>query len=167
MSNEARIQALEDQLGRMQDIRAIEQLKYQYASCCDRGYDPEGIAALFIDDGVWVVNGVGGDVTGRDAIRGHFRDLSQSISWALHFMIAPQVELSKDRQSATGKFYLLCLCTIAKIDDPATNDAVVLTLNYVDQFVKRGDRWLFKELRGTMHQASNWELGWVKQQWRP
>ena len=89
MPNEARIQALEDQLGRMQDIRDIEQLKYHYASCCDRGYDP------------------------------------------------------------------------------ATNDAVVLTLNYVDQFVKRGDRWLFKELRGTMHQASNWELGWVKQQWRP
>ena len=52
MSDETRIQALEDQLGRLQDIRAIEQLKYQYASCCDRGYDPEGIAALFIDDGV-------------------------------------------------------------------------------------------------------------------
>lgn len=32
MSNEARIQALEDELGRLQDIRAIEQLKYQYAN---------------------------------------------------------------------------------------------------------------------------------------
>ena len=167
MSNEARIQALENELGRLQDIRAIEQLKYRYAACCDRGYDPEAIAALFIDDGIWVVNGVGGDVAGREAIRAHFRDLSQSIPWALHFVIAPQVELSQDRQSATGKFYLLCLCTIAQTHNSAENDAVVLTLNYADQFIKRGDHWLFKELRGTMHQASNWELGWVKQQWRP
>ena len=166
MSNEARIQALEDQLGRLQDIRAIEQLKYQYATYCDHGYDPEGIAALFTDDGMWVVNGVGGDVTGGEAIRKHFRELSQSISWALHFMIAPQVALANDRQTAVGSFYLLCLCTIAKTAAPTENDAVVLTLNYVDQFVKRGDRWLFKELRGTMHQASTWELGWVKQQWR-
>lgn len=107
MSNEARIHALEDQLGRLQDMRAIEQLKYQYATYCGQGYDPEGIAALFTDDGVWVVNGIGGDVTGGEAIRKRFRQLSKSISWALHFMIAPQVELANDRQTAVGKFYLL------------------------------------------------------------
>ncbi len=167
MTSEARIQALEDQLGRLQDIRAIEQLKYRYANYCDNGYDPEGIASLFTPDGVWVVNGVGGDVAGAEAIRKHFRELSRSISWALHFMIAPQVNLADDRQSAVGKFYLLCHCTIAKTGEPREHDAVVLTLNYVDRFVKQGGCWLFKELRGTMHQASTWELGWVKQQWRP
>ena len=167
MSTEARLQALERELGRLHDIRAIEQLKYRYANYCDNGYDPEGIASLFIPDGVWVVNGVGGDVAGAAAIREHFRELSKSISWALHFMIAPQVEVADDGQSTIGKFYLLCHCTIAKSDKPADNDAVVLTLNYVDQFVKRNGQWLFKELRGSMHQASTWELGWVKQQWRP
>jgi uncharacterized protein (TIGR02246 family) len=167
MSIEDRVAALENELGRLQDIRAIEQLKYRYAGYCDNGYDPDGIASLFLEDGVWVVNGVGGDVAGRDAIRSHFRELSKTISWALHFMMAPHVELSSDRKTAVGKFYLLCLCTIAKTDAPAENDAVVLTLNYVDQFVKVGEQWLFKELRGTMHQASSWELGWVKQQWRP
>lgn len=166
MSNEARLQALEEELGHMRDVRAIEQLKYRYANYCDNGYDPEGIASLFTPDGIWVVNGVGGDVAGADAIRRHFRELSKAISWALHFVIAPQVELAHDRQSAVGKFYLLCHCTIARTDAPQENDAVVLTLNYVDQFVKQGERWLFKELRGTMHQASTWELGWVKQQWR-
>ena len=167
MSDEARLTALERELGTLRDIRAIEQLKYRYANYCDNGYDPHGIASLFTPDGVWVVNGVGGDVTGAEAIRQHFRELSKSISWALHFMMAPQVELAEDGLSAVGKFYLLCHCTIAKTDSPHENDAVVLTLNYVDQFVKRDGQWLFKELRGTMHQASTWELGWVKQQWRP
>jgi uncharacterized protein (TIGR02246 family) len=167
LSVEARIEALEDELGRLKDIRAIEQLKYEYAGYCDNGYDPAGIASLFTPDGVWVVNGVGGENAGREAIRAHFAELSKAITWALHFMIAPQVALSADRQTAVGKFYLLCFCTIVQTDDLSQSDAVVLTLNYVDQFVKDGDRWLFKELRGTMHQASTWELGWVKQQWRP
>lgn len=167
MSVEARLAALEEELGRLQDIRAIEQLKYEYAGYCDNGYDPEGIASLFTEDGVWVVNGVGGDVAGKDAIRTHFTELSKAITWALHFMIAPRVELAPDRQTAVGHFYLYCMCTIKKTDDPSQSDAVVLTLNYTDQFVKQDGRWLFKELRGTMHQASTWELGWVKQQWRP
>lgn len=167
MSDEARLQALERELGRLRDIRAIEQLTYRYANYCDNGYDPQGIASLFTPDGVWVVNGVGGDVAGADAIRQHFRELSKSISWALHFIIAPQVDLADDGMSAVGRFYLLCHCTIARTDQPDESDAVVLTLNYVDQFVKQDGQWLFKELRGTMHQASTWELGWVKQQWRP
>ena len=167
MPLEARVAALEAELSRLRDIRAIEQLKYRYAGYCDDGYDPQGIASLFTEDGLWVVNGIGGDVVGRDAISEHFRTLSGTISWALHYVTAPQVELADDGVNAVGRFYLLCLCTVAQTEKPDENDAVILTLNYVDKFVKRGDDWFFTELRGTMHQASNWELGWVRQQWRP
>lgn len=167
MSIDARVARLEDELGRLQDIRAIEQLKYRYAGYCDHGYDPDGIASCFTPDGVWVVNGVGGDVAGHDAIRAHFSALSKSISWALHYVVAPQVELAADRMTAVGHFYLLCLCTIAREDGSSEKDAVILTLNYTDRFVKHDGRWLFTELRGTMHQASNWDQGWVRQQWRP
>ena len=167
MSDETRIAKLEHELGRLTDIRAIEQLKYRYASYCDKGYDPSGIASCFTPDGVWVVNGVGGDVAGHDAIRAHCCELAKTISWALHFVVAPRVELASDRTSAVGHFYLLCLCTIARSGEAAEKDAVILTLNYTDKFVKRGDHWLFTELRGTMHQASNWDMGWVKQPWRP
>jgi len=158
---------LVQRLVRLEDVRAIEQLKYKYAAYCDDSYDPEGIASLFTEDGRWVVDGEGGTMTGHDEIKAHFRALSEKITWAQHYMIAPKVELSEDGRSAVGRFYLLCLCTIERTDDPAEKDAVILTLNYTDQFVKRDGTWYFQELLGSTHQVSNWDQGWVKQQFRP
>ncbi len=42
---EERLQSLEDQ-------EAIRRLKMHYARFCDAGYDPDGIASLFMEDGV-------------------------------------------------------------------------------------------------------------------
>ena len=153
-------------LTRLEDIRAIEQLKYRYAAYCDDQYDPEGIASCFVEDGRWVVDGEGGSMTGHDEIKAHFRALAEKITWALHHVIAPRVELSADGQSATGYFYLLCLCTIESVDDPAEKDPVILTVHYTDQFVKRDGTWYFQELLGKTHQVSNWDQGWVKQPFR-
>jgi len=161
------VDQLAARLGRLEDVRAIEQLKYRYAGYCDNSYDPEGIASLFVDDGRWVVDGEGGTMTGHEEIKAHFRALSEKITWAQHYMIAPRVEVADDGQSATGWFYLLCLCTIERTDDPAEKDAVILTLNYTDQFVKRGGTWYFQELLGRTHQVSDWDQGWVKQPFRP
>jgi uncharacterized protein (TIGR02246 family) len=161
------VEELVSRIGRLEDVRAIEQLKFKYAGYCDDSYDPEGIASLFTEDGRWVVDGEGGTMTGHEEIKAHFRALSEKITWAQHYMIAPKVELSEDGQSAVGRFYLLCLCTIERTDDPSQKDAVILTLNYTDQFVKRNGTWYFQELLGSTHQVSNWDQGWVKQQFRP
>jgi hypothetical protein len=160
------IAALEARLERLEDLRAIEQLKYVYAGYCDDGYNPEGIASLFVEDGRWVVDGEGGTMTGHEEIKAHFTALATKITWAQHYMIAPKIDLAEDGQSAVGLFYLLCLCTIEAVDDPAGKDAVILTLKYTDQFVKRDGRWYFQELLGKTHQVSNWDQGWVKQQFR-
>jgi uncharacterized protein (TIGR02246 family) len=160
------LEELTQRLGRLEDVRAIEQLKYRYAAYCDNAYDPEGIASLFTEDGRWVVDGEGGSMDGHEEIKSHFRALSEKITWALHHVIAPRVELSEDGQSATGYFYLLCLCTIEQTNDPSEKDAVILTVNYTDQFVKRDGTWFFQELLGKTHQVSNWEQGWVKQPFR-
>ena len=157
---------LAQRLSRLEDIRAIEQLKYRYAGYCDNGYDPEGIASLFAEDGRWVVDGEGGSMTGHEEIKAHFRALSEKITWALHYMIAPRIELAADGQSATGYFYLLCLCTIESSEDSFKKDPVILTINYTDQFVKRDGAWYFQELLGKTHQVSNWDQGWVKQPFR-
>ncbi|KQT31224.1 hypothetical protein ASG29_14710 [Sphingomonas sp. Leaf412] len=150
---------IEQRLQRLEDIRAIERLKYDYAAFCDDGYDAEGIAGLFTEDGSWVVDGEGGSMNGRAEIAAHFRALPAHITWALHFVTQPRVDIADDGQSATGRFYLLCLCTI-------DGDAVVLTLNYTDRFEKRDGRWMFTELRGRTHQVSNWDQAWVKQRFR-
>jgi uncharacterized protein (TIGR02246 family) len=156
---EERALDLATRLTQLEDIRAIEQLKYQYAAYCDSRYDPEGISSLFVEDGRWVVDGEGGSMNGHEEIRAHFAALSSKIPWALHFVTAPRIVLNPDGQSATGYFYLLCLATIE-------NDAVILTLNYTDLFVKREGRWFFQELRGHTHQVSNWDQGWVRQPFR-
>ncbi|OZE79145.1 nuclear transport factor 2 family protein [Rhodococcus sp. 15-649-1-2] len=153
-------------LTHLEDVREIEQLKYRYASFCDDGYNPDGIASLFADDGRWVVDGEGGSMTGHEEIKTHFRALSAKIPWALHYMIAPRVDIAADGESATGFFYLLCLCTIENSQDPAKHDAVILTINYTDQFVKRDGKWFFQELLGKTHQVSNWNKGWVEQPFR-
>jgi uncharacterized protein (TIGR02246 family) len=162
----ASLEQLTQRLGRLEDVRAIEQLKYQYAAYCDDSYDPDGIASLFTEDGRWVVDGEGGSMDGCEEIKAHFRALSEKITWALHHVIAPRVELAEDGQSATGYFYLLCLCTIERTNDPSEKDAVILTVNYTDQFVKRDGTWYFHELLGKTHQVSNWDQGWVKQPFR-
>lgn len=159
--------SLEDRIGRMEDVWAIQQLKYKYARYCDDGYDAEGIASLFVEDGRWIVDGVGGTNEGREAIRAHFQALPEAIPWALHHVIAPQIEVSDDGQSAHGEFYMIAFCTIKRTDDPSEEDAVVITLTYIDEFVKRDGRWMFQELKGKTHQASNWTEGWVNQPMRP
>jgi hypothetical protein len=156
---------LEARVNRLEDIEAIKNLKYQYAGYCDSKYDPDGITSLFVPDGHWIVSGLGGEATGHADMREFFTNMAQSIVWALHFMIAPQIDVAEDGQSASGRFYLLCFCTILRADDPSKSDAIVLTGNYVDQFVKVDGRWLFKELSGTVHQASEWTKGWVEQRW--
>lgn len=158
--------ALARRVTQLEDIRAIEQLKYRYAGYCDDHYDPEGIASCFVEDGRWVVDGEGGSMVGHEEIKAHFRALSSKITWALHHVIAPQVELSDDGQTATGRFYLLCLCTIESVDDPSGKDPVLLTVSYTDQFVKCDGRWYFQELLGKTHQVSNWDQGWVEQPFR-
>jgi hypothetical protein len=42
---------LEQRLARMESIEEIKQLKARYAHHLDNGYDPQGIASLFAEDG--------------------------------------------------------------------------------------------------------------------
>lgn len=167
MGEAVSLEALNERLTRLEDIKAIELLKYTYAGFCDDNYDPDGIAGLFVEDGRWIVDGEGATLTGRDAIRTHFAALSERISWALHYMIAPNITIDPSGDRASGTFYLLCLCTIERTDDPSANDAVILTINYRDTFVKRDGTWYFEELIGRTHQVSNWDKGWVEQPFRP
>lgn len=162
-----RIAALEHRVQQLEDVEAIRQLKHQYALYCDNGYDPDGIASLFTEDGRWIVDGVGGHNEGREEIRAHFAALSGAITWAQHYMINPIITVSDDGLSATGKFHLLCLATIARTDDGAEFDAVILTIGYTDQFVKRDGEWFFEELLGKTHYVSDWTEGWVRQPMRP
>ena len=79
---------------KLQAAEDIRHLKARYARVCDTGYKPEGMAPLFTKDAVWD-GGRFGRYEGIDAICGFFDGVSADIVWALHYMIAPVIEVAR------------------------------------------------------------------------
>jgi hypothetical protein len=157
--------SLEQRVERLEDARAIERLKARYAAYCDDGYNPGGIASLFVDDGIWEASAFGVH-HGSDEIHTFMASISSSITWALHCITNPNVEIEPDGRSASGSWYLMTLCTMTRTDDPSLSDAVVMSGVYTDEFVKVEGEWRFKHLRCHIHQISNLDRGWVRQPFR-
>jgi len=67
----SRLEELESRVRTLEDTDAIRNLKARYAELCDDNYNPDGIAALFVEDAVWE-SGPLGRFEGREAIRGFF-----------------------------------------------------------------------------------------------
>lgn len=158
-------ESVEQRLARIEDVEAIKRLKAKYAEYCDNGYDADGMAALFAEDGSWEGN-VFGIHHGREAIRKHILGFHGQILWALHFMVCPVIDVAPDGKSARGQWYLFEPATFAGLDDPARGDAVIITAKYDDEFVKRDGRWWFKKVGATFEQISNLDEGWVRQPFR-
>lgn len=152
---------LEKRIARLEDIEAIKKLKYTYAQILDEGYDPEQVAALFVEDGLWSISGVGGTAKGKENIANHARNLGSSIKWGQHNMFAPIIELSEDGTRAKGYFYLLCLLTMTDAQNDS-EEAYVLSGKYQDDFVKIDGKWYFEALVGQIDQSAPWSDGWVK-----
>ncbi len=98
---------LEEQLRTLADIEDVRVLMARYHQACDgwdeRGThrDPDVIAALFTDDGVWDVTAEQPPPTGRADIVALARKL-QAIPWIVHAVLNPIVEIHGDR--AVGEF---------------------------------------------------------------
>jgi hypothetical protein len=156
---------LEERVGRLEDLEAIKNLKHQYARYCDSGYDANGFASLFVEDGIWDSNAFG-VYRGRDEIFDFIAGLREEILWALHYMVNPIIDIADDGLSARGTWILLEPATMGGLDGSSERDAVVITANYEDEFVKVDGEWRFKKVKAHFHQVSNLDQGWVKQPFR-
>jgi uncharacterized protein (TIGR02246 family) len=152
-----------DRLDRLEDVLAIQNLKAQYTDRCDDSYDPDGIAKLFAPDATWESTGFGVH-EGREAIRAFMAGVSANITWALHCVSNPSIDVAPDGLSATGSWYLFTPCTMTGED--GRSDAVILTGKYRDQFVKLDGQWFFSDMRCHLFQVSNLDQGWVTQPFR-
>lgn len=157
---------LEERIARLEDLEAIRNLKMQYASYCDQGYDPDGIGSLFVEDGVWEANAFG-TYHGVEAIKGFFASVSGSIVWVLHYTMNPMIEIAPDGQSATASWLLLGPATMLRSDGSGERDAVLMAGSYRDTMVKQDGQWKFKQIKVQLDCVSNVDQGWVRQQYRP
>ena len=117
---------------------------------------------LFTKDAVWD-GGRFGRHEGIDAITTFFDGVSDQITWALHYMIAPTIEVNDDLVTASGTWYLLEPCTMAAPDGP---NAVWLTGGYADRYLKEDGAWQFAEVILDVQTVAPYDEGWVRTPFR-
>ena len=144
MADPAADGSLAARLTRLEDVEAIRALKMRYARYADAGYDADGIASLFMDDGVWDGGAVFGRAEGVDAIREFFAGAPGRIPWSLHYVLAPEIEVADDGRSATGSWYLWQPC-IRRSSSGAERPAWLVG-TYADRYVKVDGQWRFQHL---------------------
>lgn len=151
-------ETLEQAVAKLQAAEEIKRLKARYADVCDTGYDPERMRPLFTDDAVWD-GGRFGRYEGFEAVHGFFAGVSEQITWALHYMIAPSIEVHDDLVSANGTWYLWQPCTVVGPDGPR---AVWLTGRYAERYRKERGEWRFSEILLDVQSVTPYEEGWVR-----
>jgi hypothetical protein len=144
---------LERRLQHLEDIEAIKQLKTRYCAFCDDGYNADGIASLFTQNGVW--DGEPRGVNhGREAIRDFFRRASSRVPFAVHNIMNPIINVQGEE--AHGSWYLFQMAT-------EENGAKWVSGRYEEDYVKIEERWYFKHLKVRFAFWTPFDKGWVKQ----
>jgi hypothetical protein len=128
----------------VEDIEQIKVAKALYARHCDSGYDPDGVAGVFVEDGIWESEDLGLH-EGREAIRSFMSGVGKSFVWARHLLLNPIIEVDEARESARAQWLLWCPAVIAKED--GAESSVLMVCNYDDRLVKRDGRWWFQHMR--------------------
>ena len=144
---------LERRIQRLEDIEAIKKLKARYADACDRNYDADTLASLFAEDAIWD-GGLFGVHNGREKIRTFFQGVSSDITFAMHYMMNPIIEVDGDE--GTGEWYLFQTCTFNG------DQAIFGAARYDEQYRRIDGRWLFWRLKLTSFFWTPFEEGWVK-----
>jgi hypothetical protein len=133
---------LKNQLGRLAAIEEIKQLKALYCEYCDHQYNPNGIASLFVEDGIWDGEQFGRYV-GREQIKSFFSRVSGEIIFAAHLVLNPIIEI-EDASHASGRWRLVMPATVRA---EGKNEARWLLGAYDDRYVRVDGRWLFQSLK--------------------
>jgi hypothetical protein len=148
---------LEQQVARLTAIEDIKQMKAQYCSYADHGYDPEGMASLFVEDAIWD-GGDFGRYEGVAAIKEFFAGISNDIVFAIHPVMNPIIKVDGD--TANAKWWLIMWCTM-KID--GNKEARWFAAEYDDHLVKRDGKWLFTHITVQGRFLATHGEGWAEQ----
>jgi uncharacterized protein (TIGR02246 family) len=146
---------LERRITRLEDIEAIKQLKARYCEICDDDHNPERIADIFTEDGVWEGEGIG-HAEGRAAIRELFLGFQRQISFSQHMVMNPVIEV--EGQRARGVWYFFGTFTFRE-----RNQARWLAARYHEDYRKVDGAWKIRHLRvGGPWINAPYHKGWAR-----
>ena len=141
---------------RLEDIEALKKLKARYCAGADER-DEEKFVGCFTEDAVWD-GGNFGHYEGKAAIRAFFRTIPEVLSFAIHYVMNPRLEVNGDR--ATGYWYLLEPCTMLE----GGEQAVWGVAKYEEAYVRVDGEWKIHNLILAPECWTPFEQGWVNQQ---
>lgn len=143
----------EKRLGVLEDVEAIRRLKARYCQYVDERNE-DGWVSLFTEDAVWD-GGDFGRYEGKTAIREFFRSIPRILTFAVHYVMNPLIEVKGAR--AYGKWYLLEPCTFSQ-----GAEAVWGAAHYDEIYVKTGTQWKFQEVKLTSWFWTPYAAGWAR-----
>lgn len=146
--------SLEDRIRRLEDLEAIKTLKFRYANYCDDGYPPDLLAPLFSENAIWDGHSLG-RFEGREAIRAFFASCSKTVTFAVHHMINPVIQIDGDR--ATGDWVLWQPIVFAR-----GNRAAWLAARYHDRYLRIDGVWRFEHVDVDVKALSPYESGFAQ-----
>jgi len=138
---------LERRLTRLEDIEAIKQLKVRYSHICDDMHNPDNIASVFVEDGIWESADFGTAV-GHAEIRAQFENFKSMFSFSQHNMTNPLIEINGNH--ATGVWYIMGPWNFTQ-----TGAKQWFALRYDDEYVKADGQWKYKHLRVALRMAED------------
>ena len=148
---------IEERLQALEDREALIKLKARYVNYNDGGWqgpthtDPDAVADLFVEDGIWDGSPDAGYAKGRAEIKALFERF-RAVKFIVHYVTNPLIEVDGD--TATGHWHALVTSTMA--DD---SSLWILGL-YKEQYVRTASGWRIQLLRFETAVAAPYELGW-------
>jgi SnoaL-like domain len=152
---------LEQRVRILEDREEIVRLKARYVNLNDGGWkgpthgNPQAVADMFVEDGVWDGRPSSGYAEGKKAIASLF-EAFQVVPFIVHYVTNPIIDINGDH--ATGHWHALVTMTM-----PGQQALWTLGL-YIDEYVRTSEGWKFKTLRFETAATAPYELGWGKMQ---
>jgi hypothetical protein len=155
MTHISRLEKVERRLQILEDTECIKKLKSKYCHYCDESYNADGIASLFVENGIWDGGKLFGRYESRKEIKKFFQRVSKEITFAFHAVVGPTIEIKGN--NAHGTWYLLQSSTLKK-----GNQAVWGAGRYDEDYVKTRGEWKFKKIKVSFFYWTPYEFGWAR-----
>jgi ketosteroid isomerase-like protein len=156
--------SIEERLQALEDREAIIKLKARYVNYNDGGWvgpthtNPQAVADMFVEDGVWDGSPNAGYAKGKQAIKELFEAFG-AVPFIVHYVTNPLIEVDGD--TATGHWHALVTSTMPTPDGP---QALWVLGLYKEEYVRTAEGWKFKTLRFETAATAPYEQGWAKMQ---